>query len=73
MVRLGRTVGRRTPDSLFARGRPLLMAQILATRVNVFSEYSQQSFEDEFSRYFEIKSDQKIKDSVRTLYLLRGK
>ena len=49
------------------------VALLLANREDIFSNYTQNNFEIEFSRYFEIKSAQRIADSERTLYLMRGK
>ena len=46
---------------------------LLANRDDVFPNYTQKNFESEFSRYFEIKSEQRITDSERTLYLMRAK
>ena len=48
------------------------VALLLANREDIFSNYTQNNFEIEFSRYFEIKSAQRIADSERTLYLMRG-
>jgi len=49
------------------------VARLLATREDVFSAYTQGDFEEEFSRYFEITNTQRVVDSDRTLYLMRGK
>jgi ribosomal protein L11 methylase PrmA len=45
--------------------------RLLATRDDVFPDYTQQCFEDEFKRYFKIESSVGIRDSQRTLYLMR--
>jgi hypothetical protein len=45
--------------------------RLLATREDVFTDYSQPAFENEFSRFFNIQNSVKIKDSERTLYLMR--
>ena len=47
--------------------------RLLATREDVFPHYTQEAFETEFSRYFTIRESEKIKDSLRTLYLLERK
>jgi 23S rRNA U2552 (ribose-2'-O)-methylase RlmE/FtsJ len=47
--------------------------RLLATREDVFPQYTQEAFENEFSRYFTIRESAKIKDSLRTLYLLERK
>jgi ribosomal protein L11 methylase PrmA len=45
--------------------------RLLATREDVFPNYTQGAFEKEFSFYFTIQESVKIKDSLRTLYLLK--
>jgi ribosomal protein L11 methylase PrmA len=45
--------------------------KLLSTRKDIFPDYQQNLFENEFSRYFEIQNSVKIKDSERTLYLMR--
>jgi hypothetical protein len=45
--------------------------RLLATRDDVFPDYTQHCFEDEFKRYFKIESSLGIRDSKRTLYLMR--
>ena len=47
--------------------------RLLATRDDIFADYTQQNFEDEFETFFEILSVRKIVDSERTLYLMHGK
>jgi len=47
--------------------------RLLSTRKDIFTNYKQQVFESEFSRYFTIQSSAKIRDSERTLYLMRRK
>jgi ribosomal protein L11 methylase PrmA len=44
--------------------------RLLATREDIFPDYNQQVFEDEFSKYFTIQGSERIKDSERTLYLM---
>ncbi len=45
--------------------------RLLSTREDVFSDYTQQVFEEEFGRYFTIQSSVKIRDSKRTLFLMQ--
>jgi len=45
--------------------------RILGVRDDIFLEYDQQSFEREFRKHFEIQDSIKIKDSKRTLYLMK--
>ncbi len=45
--------------------------RLLATREDVFPGYTREKFEKEFSLYFTIRESVKIKDSQRTLYLLK--
>jgi len=47
--------------------------RLLATREDVFANYTQEDFEKEFSLYFTIRESVKLKDSLRILYLLRRK
>lgn len=44
--------------------------RLLANREDIFTDYTQNAFEREFSRYFTIQSSVKISDSKRTLYLM---
>ena len=44
--------------------------RLLATREDVFTTYTQQNFEDEFSGLFDIIERTPIKESKRTLYLM---
>lgn len=44
--------------------------RLLSTREDIFGNYKQEVFENEFKRYFTIQSSVKIKDSERTLYLM---
>lgn len=46
--------------------------RLLATRQDVFPHYTQEHFEKEFSRYFTIRESVNIKDSRRTLYLMKS-
>ncbi len=47
--------------------------RLLSTRKDIFPDYKQEVFESEFSRYFTVQRSEKIKDSERTLYLMRRK
>jgi len=44
--------------------------RLLSTREDIFDNYKQQVFEDEFKRYFTIQSSEKLQDCERTLYLM---
>ena len=46
--------------------------KLLATRKDIFTQYDQKFFEKEFSKYFTIEKREKIAESERFLYLLRG-
>ena len=45
--------------------------RLLASREDIFSDYTQMRFEEEFSHYFTIDDSENIRDSQRTLYLMR--
>lgn len=65
-----------TSDNLIIEFVPKEDSQVkilLATREDIFPNYTQEGFENEFSQYFEIKEKQKIGESVRTLYLMKKK
>jgi len=47
--------------------------RLLVTREDVFSDYTQKDFEVEFSKYFKIEKSKIIKNTERTLYLMRKK
>jgi hypothetical protein len=47
--------------------------RLLSTRKDIFLDYKQQVFENEFSRYFTIQRSVKIMDSERILYLMYRK
>ena len=47
--------------------------RLLSTREDIFPDYTQQAFENEFSKYFIINSTIKIKESKRTMYLMKKK
>ena len=44
--------------------------RLLATREDIFPDYTRQAFEQEFSRYFIIDDSTDIRESQRTLYLM---
>ncbi len=44
--------------------------RLLSTREDIFTDYTQQAFENEFGKYFTIQNFVKIKDSERILYLM---
>jgi len=44
---------------------------LLATREDIFNEYTQESFEKEFRKYFNIICKEHIQDSERVLYLFK--
>jgi ribosomal protein L11 methylase PrmA len=46
---------------------------LLASRLDIFDAYHEQGFEKAIEPFFEIISAEKIADSLRTLYLLKGK
>jgi hypothetical protein len=45
--------------------------RLLSTREDIFSNYNQQTFEDEFKKYFTIQDSVKVKDSERILYFMQ--
>ncbi len=45
--------------------------RMLSTRDDIFADYTVEVFEDEFARLFEIVEKQAIRDSSRTLYLMK--
>jgi len=47
--------------------------RLLATREDIFSDYTQEKFEDEFSKYFSLKNVDKIKNSQRSIYLFKNR
>ncbi len=47
--------------------------RLLATREDIFPDYDRESFERVFSDYFTIERSEKIADSERTIYLMRGR
>jgi hypothetical protein len=47
--------------------------RLLASREDIFPDYSREGFEAEFLRFFEIVRFAAVPDSERTLYLMRGR
>ena len=47
--------------------------KLLTSRKDIFPDYTQQAFEDEFSQFFDIIRSEKMSDSERTLYLMKKK
>jgi hypothetical protein len=47
--------------------------RLLATRDDIFTDYTQAAFEREFGEYFVMEDSVIIKGSERVLYLMRGK
>ena len=45
--------------------------RLLSRREDIFSEYTQECFETDFKKYFAILDTKKIKNSERTLYLMK--
>ena len=45
--------------------------RLLANREDIYSDYTEQTFEKEFTRLFSVVSSEKIMNSQRTLYLMR--
>lgn len=61
-------------DSLIIEFVPKTDSQVqrlLVSRDDIFTDYNQQTFEFEFGRFFNIENSVKIKDSERTIYLMR--
>jgi hypothetical protein len=55
----------------FVPKRDSQVQMLLANRDDIFPNYTQQAFEHEFSRVFNIQRSVRIKDSERTLYLMQ--
>ncbi len=47
--------------------------KLLSTRKDIFPNYTQEAFEKEFSKYFFIKENERVRDSNRILYLMEKK
>lgn len=54
----------------FVPKRDSQVQKLLSSRVDVFAEYEQESFEREFGRLFDIRRRERIPDTERTLYLM---
>jgi len=62
-------------DSLIIEFVPKSDSQVqrlLVSREDIFADYTQQAFEGVFGEYFVIQSREKIRDTERTLYLMRS-
>ncbi|MFT4519401.1 MAG: ribosomal protein L11 methylase PrmA [Halioglobus sp.] len=47
--------------------------RLLATREDIFADYTKEGFEAAFGKYFSIEESAVVPESVRTLYLMRSK
>ncbi len=47
--------------------------RLLSTREDIFPDYTPAAFEAKFSKYFMVESSAKIRDSERTLYLMKNR
>jgi len=47
--------------------------RLLATREDIFNQYSRENFEKEFEKFFHIKDNIKLEDSERSLYIMQKK
>ena len=47
------------------------VVRLLKTRRDIFNNYNQECFEEEFSKYYKIIKKDKIKNSKRVLYLMK--
>ncbi len=50
-----------------------MVQKLLASREDIFPDYTQKAFESEFTQFFEIIKSEKVGDSERTLYLMKNK
>ena len=50
-----------------------MVQKLLATRKDIFSDYTQSVFEKEFQTFFKIIRSEKVGDSNRILYLMKHK
>ena len=48
-----------------------MVQKLLASREDIFSDYTQKAFEKEFQEFFNIVKSDKVGDSQRTLYLMK--
>lgn len=49
-----------------------MVQKLLASREDIFPDYTQKAFENEFLQFFEIIKSEKVGDSERTLYLMKN-
>ena len=49
------------------------VARLLATREDIFADYTQEGFESAFSGHFSIQESASVPDSERTLYLMKSR
>lgn len=64
----------KTCDSLiieFVPKEDSKVQKLLSTREDIFSEYTQPFFEQHFKEYFAIEDSKQIRDSKRTIYLMK--
>lgn len=47
--------------------------RLLSTREDIFPDYTKEAFEVQFGKYFEIESTEGVKNSKRTMYLMKKK
>ncbi|MEF9427352.1 MAG: SAM-dependent methyltransferase, partial [Candidatus Mariimomonas ferrooxydans] len=45
--------------------------RLLSTREDIFPDYTKEAFEAEFGKYFKIESVEEVKNSKRTMYLMK--
>ena len=57
----------------FVPKRDSQVQRLLSTRKDIFPYYTKQIFENEFNKYFNILTSEKIMESDRTLYLMKRK
>jgi ribosomal protein L11 methylase PrmA len=50
-----------------------MVQKLLASRQDIFPDYTQKAFENEFSQFFDIIRSEKVGSSERTLYLMKNK
>jgi hypothetical protein len=50
-----------------------MVQKLLASRQDIFPDYTQKAFESEFSQFFDIIRSEKVGSSERTLYLMKNK
>lgn len=57
----------------FVPKRDSKVRKLLSSREDIFPDYTQRVFESKFGQYFEIQNSVEIRDSDRTLYLMKGR